>query len=126
MHFIIKTLVDITETNARRGDGDAYKQQQNFMSVLQTIGIRANPSNIRVTCEEESTADFGSKFKGKQSVWTMRFEIEYGGTSVDMLIEDFDLVPFIDNLQETTQFDKAIFFTKDTKNKNIIFYEDDK
>ena len=126
MHFIIKTLVDITETNARRGDGDAYKQQQNFMSALQTIGIRANPSNIKVTCQEDSTAEFGSKYKGKHTVWTMLFEIEYGGTSVDMLVEDFDLVPFIDNLQETAKFEKAIFFTKDSKNKNIIFYEDDK
>lgn len=125
MHFIIKTLADITETNARRGEGDAYKQQQNFMSVLQTIGIRANPSNITIS-QEESTAEFGSKYKGKQTIWTMRFEIEYGATSVDMLEEDFDLVPFIDNLQETAKFDKAIFFTNDSKNKNIIFYEDDK
>ena len=121
MKFIIKTLVDITETNARRGDGDSYKQQQNFMSTLQTIGIRANPSNITVSQEEESTTKFGSTYKGNQSVWTMNFEIEYGGTTIDMLKQDFDLVPIIDNLSETVKLDKAIFFTKDPKITNIIF-----
>ena len=37
------TLVDITETGARRGEDPlAYRQQQNFLTVLQTIGLRTN------------------------------------------------------------------------------------
>jgi hypothetical protein len=126
MKFIIKTLIDITQTNARRGDGDAYKQQQNFMSALQTIGIRANPSNIKVTQQEQAVTEFGSMYKGKHTVWNMHFEIEYGATSVDLLKVDFDLVPIINDLSETVKLDTAIFFTKDSKATNIIFEEIDK
>jgi len=126
MKFIIKTLIDITQTNARRGDGDAYKQQQNFMSTLQTIGIRANPSNIKVTQQEQAVTEFGSMYKGKHTVWNMHFEIEYGATSVDLLKVDFDLVPIINDLSETVKLDTAIFFTKDSKATNIIFEEIDK
>ena len=126
MKFIIKTLIDITQTNARQGDGDAYKQQQNFMSALQTIGIRANPSNIKVTQQEQAVTEFGSMYKGKHTVWNMHFEIEYGATSVDLLKVDFDLVPIINDLSETVKLDTAIFFTKDSKTTNIIFEEIDK
>ena len=44
MRFIIHTLVDITETGSRRGeDPKQYRQQQNFLTVMQTIGLRVNP-----------------------------------------------------------------------------------
>ncbi len=39
MEFRIDTLIDITETNARRQDNDkfAYKQQANFQTMLQKV-----------------------------------------------------------------------------------------
>lgn len=128
MQFNIKTLVDVTETNARRGDGNLYKQHQNFMTLLQTIGIRANPSNIKVVNEKQPITGlgFGTKFKGSQKVWTVTFEIEYGATETDFLETDFDLVPVNINLDETAKFEKGIFFTKDKQFTNIIFNKLDK
>ena len=47
MRFTIHTLVDITETHARRGDDPKqHRQQQNFLTVLQTIGLRVNPTYL--------------------------------------------------------------------------------
>lgn len=128
MQFNIKTLVDVTETNARRGDGNLYKQHQNFMTLLQTIGIRANPSNIKVTNEKQPITGlgFGTKFKGSHKVWTVTFEIEYGATQTGFLETDFDLVPVNINLDETAKFEKGIFFTKDKQFTNIIFNKVDK
>ena len=41
--FDLYTLVDITKTNARRGEDKlAYGQQQNYMSMMQTLGLRTN------------------------------------------------------------------------------------
>ena len=43
MRFKIKTLVDITETRDRKGEDDVlYGQQQNFMTLLNTLGLRTN------------------------------------------------------------------------------------
>ena len=48
MRFIIHTLVDITETGSRRGeDPKQYRQQQNFLTVMQTIGLRVNPTYVK-------------------------------------------------------------------------------
>ena len=40
----MQTLIDITETGARRSDEFiAFGQQSNYNTVIQTIGLRANP-----------------------------------------------------------------------------------
>lgn len=129
MRFAIHTLIDITETQARRGEGTAYKQQQNYMTVLQTIGLRCNPSNVSVSKKETSIGNlgFGKKYKGRHSMWTFDFDIEYeSGHSVDLLIIDFDMVPFISGLDETIDFEKSIFYTQNPELTNIIFKELDK
>jgi hypothetical protein len=129
MQFKLYTLVDITETHARRGEGNAYKQQQNYMTVLQTVGLRSNPSNVSVTKEKMpvSKLGFGNKFKGQQNVWVFKFDIEYeAGHSIELLTTDFDMVPFISNLEETVDFEKTIFYTKDSTLTNIVFEELDK
>jgi hypothetical protein len=126
MNFCIHTLIDITETNTRRQDDDkfAYKQQANFQSVLQTIGLRVNlyydnsPSFDDISLEDFA---FGDKYLGKQKVWTFEFGIEYeGGLDTDMLKKDFDLIPIITGLNESIQLDKALFRTTG-KETNIIF-----
>ena len=98
------------------------------MTVLQTIGIRANPSDIKCTVEEETLLGqgFGKKYRGTQTVWTFDFTIEYGATSVEFLQTDFDLVPITVGLTETTKVEKGIFFTKDLNLTNIIFEVIDK
>ena len=126
MEFTIQTLIDITETNVRRQDQDKYKskQQSNFETIIQTIGLRTNvnyensPSFDNITVGKLA---FGDKYIGKQKVWTFNFNIEYeGGLTLDMLTSDFDLIPIITGLDETIQIDKALFRTAG-KDKNIIF-----
>jgi hypothetical protein len=125
MIYRISTLVDITNTNARRGeDPIAYRQNQNYMSLLQTIGMRTNVEFISLEKENKSLIDmnFGSNFKGEQDVWTFTFEVEREGyLTIDNLVEDFDLVPFIPELEETVKFAKPVFHSKDLQYINIIF-----
>lgn len=56
------------------------------------------------------------------------FTVEYqDALTMEMLLEDFDLIPFIANLEETAKFDKPIFRTKDIENCNVVFdFIDDK
>jgi hypothetical protein len=69
---------------------------------------------------------FGTKYKGKQQVWTFKFTPERSGTyvlgnnEVGSLIDDIDQVPIIQNLTETINMDKAIFELKDATTTNTI------
>lgn len=124
MRFRILTLIDITQSGGRRTDGDfLFGQQSNYNTVIQTIGLRANPSNTSVDVEEQqlSKLDFGKSFKGKHKVWTFQFEIEYGGTQLEDLISDFDFVPIVTGLAETAKINTQAFRTSDPEFKNVIF-----
>lgn len=127
MKFKLYTLVDITQTGTRRTDPDkrSYHQQSNFMTAVNLIGLRANPdyetgpsiSNIAV-----GNMKFGDKYKGKQNVWEFEFDIPYeGALSTDMLINDFDLVPVVTELDETVKIEQSVFRTKCPDYTNIIF-----
>ena len=131
MRFIIHTLVDITETGARRGeDPKQFRQQQNFLTVMQTIGLRVNPTYVKapeVVKEMPSKLGLGTSYKTKQSVWKYVFDMEYeGALDIETLVNDFDLIPIITQLDETAEFDNAHFLTKDTALTNITFQIDDK
>jgi hypothetical protein len=131
MRFIIHTLVDITETHARRGeDPKQYRQQQNFLTVMQTIGLRVNPTYVKapeVVKEVPSKLGLGTSYKTKQSVWKYVFDMEYeGALDIETLVNDFDLIPIITGLDETADFKNAHFLTKDTALTNITFQIDDK
>ena len=126
MKFMIETLVDVTQTNARKGDeGSAVKQQANFMTLYNVIGLRTNPTEFEITIETKDTSKlFG--ITGKHNVWTVTFVVEQvDSLTKEMLLEDFNMVPFINGLDETAQFAKNVFTTKG-KNKNIVFTEIDK
>ena len=127
MLFKLTTVVDITQTNARRGeDKKKENQQANFNTMFQTIGLRVNVEPLGCT---QSVIDvdkleykFGSAIKGKQRVWTFEFENTYeGALTLDMMIDDFDLVPVIVNLEETAANTNNIFSTKHVTDKNILF-----
>jgi len=122
MQVIIETVVDVTETKARRGDDKfLVDQQNNYNTLIQTIGLRVNPSPI--SCE---TNQSDHKIFGKNKVWKVIVDFEYQqGLTKDMLVEDFHLVPFISNLEETFNVTKPVFITKG-KDTNIIFKVDDK
>jgi len=131
MRFIIHTLVDITETGARRGeDPKQFRQQQNFLTVMQTIGLRVNPTYVaapEVVKEVPSKLGLGTSYKTKQSVWKYVFDMEYeGALDIETLVNDFDLIPIITQLDETAKFENAHFITKNTALTNISFQIDDK
>ena len=125
MNVILKTLIDITETKARRGDDKfQFNQQANYMTVMQTVGLRVNPIPVSLTSKiiDVSKLGFGSVFTGKHRCWHFKFSFEAtSGITKQTLEEDYDLVPIIKDLKETATFKNAVFRTQDKKDKNIIF-----
>jgi hypothetical protein len=86
--------------------------------------LRSNPISVVVTDITESTKYFGSTYTGEQKVWTIEFEVEREGSlEVPMLKEDFDLVPFISDLDESVVFKNNVFQSTNKKYKNIYFEE---
>ena len=88
--FRMTTLVDITETGARRGEDPlAYRQQQNFLTVLQTIGLRTNieyNKGPRVFTADPKEKKLGSDYKGEQTIWEFDFDSPAPDSlTVDML-----------------------------------------
>tara|TARA_Y200000002_G_scaffold350992_1_gene328710 strand:- start:598 stop:990 length:393 start_codon:yes stop_codon:yes gene_type:complete len=126
MNVILTTLVDVTETKARRGD-DKFRlsQQANYMTMLQTAGLRINPNpvSLKQYTKELNGLGFGTSFTGKQSYWTFKFNFETeAGLNLELLEQDFDLVPVLSGLKETVNFKNSVFRTTDSKEKNIIFH----
>jgi len=125
--FELFTLVDITETKARRGEDPCkFSQQQNFLTLLNTIGLRANPTIVRHPTVVDKFPKFGTKYKDAKHAWHFVFEIEYGAHSVEMLEEDFNLIPFIKGLNEDCEIKIPVFDSKNKSTMNIIFKEVDK
>jgi len=74
-----------------------------------------------------SKLGMGISYKTKQNVWTYKFDIDYADAiDIETLVNDFNLIPIITELEETAQFDNAHFLTKDTAKCNISFEIDDK
>jgi len=125
MKFELHTLVDITETNARfNKNSKDWQQQQNYMTCLQTIGLRVNPVIDKLSYEQKDIKGlgFGKKYKDVQQIWTLKFHIEYeNATDIDKLTTDFNLVPIITGLNETIDFKNKSFITDNKDHTNIIF-----
>lgn len=120
MIYCLHTLVDITATGHYKSRNDLERlQQQNFDTVIQTIGLAGNvyyeksPSAIPATI-------FGND---KQTCWYFewRMEIEHlfevDGDELARLKDLFEYVPFIVGLSETVQFERPMF----KLGHNIIF-----
>lgn len=126
MRFQLLTLIDITQTRARKGD-DSFlqKQQQNYLTALQTISMRANPEIRTSPIYEDKDIKglgFGTAYKGKQRVWKLNFNFEFDNShSVETLTFDFNLVPVIKNLNETVDLKDAAFITSSKELNNIVF-----
>lgn len=124
MKFKITTLVDVTESGEHRGPNElAVGQQANYNTLVQIIGLRANPSMFVPETQKKniSKMGFGNKFRGNKNIWEVEFEIEYGKITEKMLIEDFHLVPIVTGLKESVEFDINTFNTANNQEKNIIF-----
>lgn len=134
--FTIYTLVDITQTNQYHHQPglDLHKQQQqNFFTLVQTIGLRVNPlyeippkviDDLKV-----SELPFGTAFKGKHRVWCWEFDIEFDGVfddegnPVGKLISDLNLIPVITGLTETAKLNKSMFDTVSDENRNTLVFQ---
>ena len=126
MRLEIVTLVDVTQTNEKRGgEPKRYSQQSNYNTLIQTATLRANFLPIRVEMNNSSINqfEFGKKDKDKQKHWIIRLEAERESVGLDiaMLNEDFDLVPIVLGLDETVKIPDNVFNTTDSELKNIIF-----
>ena len=129
----IKTLIDITRTNvvrANQGSNLELDQHRNFTTLIQCAEIRSivvfdgNPTVEKVDIKG---LGFGSAYRGKQHVWTFKFDPDrqdvYNdglGNDLIFLINDLHLVPVIKNLTETVNIDKAVFFTYESQFQNTL------
>jgi hypothetical protein len=132
-NFWIYTLVDITETKQYRNEQGKElekKQQQNFLSLLQTISLRANPSyesSPKYFYSDEKTNMFGNMYQGPQKIWKFNFCIEYeyafkdqDGNQSGLLTKDLNLVPIIIELTETANIHLPVFDTVSDDFKNTV------
>lgn len=129
--YIILTLVDITATGVTHGDpgSPSRDQQRNYETVLQAIGLRAQPISIqppRIVTGALDSLEFGEFYQGEHKVWTMGFSVEHddiwreGNDPVAGLKKDFSQVPIITGLAETAKFMLPIFYPYGSI-KNIYF-----
>lgn len=129
------TLVDITATGVTRHTADnelERDQQRNWETVLQVIGLKAQPQLIEgPICQEfdiDGSSGFGEMYHGMQRVWIFCFGVEHDdvflhdGDPVGGLDKDFAQVPIICGLTETARFMLPIFYPYGAI-KNIYFID---
>jgi hypothetical protein len=120
MIYSLYTLVDITETGQYRSRSDIERlQQQNFDTVIQTIGLAGNIASYK-TPEIVNGDIFGNEsLRCWYFEWTMEREqvFEYNGDELYRLKELFEFVTIIDKLDESVTLDKPVFVI----GRNIIF-----
>jgi predicted ribosome-associated RNA-binding protein Tma20 len=131
MDFKLYTLVDITHTGQYRNEPgketDRWKEQ-NFNTIIQTLGIRSNISyNTKPTIIEVGGKVVGFDTDDLIRVWRFDFSTErddcYGDDRdpVAFLKDDFNLVPFISGLDELLEQNYDVFVTEGPT-KNIVFH----
>ena len=131
MDYKLYTLVDITHTGQYRnepGKEDDRWREQNFNTVLQTLGIRANILYNQKPIVTEITGKLiGFDTDEVIRVWRFDFRTEQEylyeskGDPVGYLKQDFHLVPYISGLSELMEQEYAVFNTADP-GKNIVFH----
>ena len=130
MIYNLYTLVDITHTGQYRaepGKEAASWKEQNFNTIIQTLGIRSNILyNINPTLVEVKGKVVGFDTNEIIRVWRFDFEserdfvYEKDGDPIGFLKDDFNLVPYINGLDELMEQKYAVFVTEG-KGKNIVF-----
>jgi hypothetical protein len=132
MEYKLYTLVDITRTKQYRsepGKEHLRWKEQNFNTVLQTLGIRANVTyDLSPSMLEVAGRVVGFDTDDIIRVWRFDFSTdrddlyENNGDPVGFLKEDFTLVPYISGLDEAMEQKYAVFNPDDT-GKNIVFFK---
>ena len=132
MEYKLYTLVDITHTGQHRtepGKEALRWKEQNFQTVLQTLGIRANVVFVNGPVSSEVAGRIvGFDTDDIIRVWRFDFSTErefvydQGDDPVALMREDFQLVPYISGLDELMTQKYAVFNTEDP-GKNITFFK---
>jgi len=131
MDYKLYTLVDITHTGQYRnepGKEDDRWREQNFNTVLQTLGIRANIQYFQKPIVTEVVGNLVG-FDTNEVIRLWRFDFrteqenlyEINGDPVGYLKQDFNLVPYINGLDELMEQKYAVFTTHVPGN-NIVFH----
>ena len=130
MDYKLYTLVDITHTGQHRsepGKETLRWKEQNFNTLIQTLGIR---SNIMYD-QSPAATEVKGKLVGFDTdkiirVWRFdfyterEFVYEKDGDPVGLLKDDFMMVPYISGLDEDMTQQYAVFNTSDP-GRNIVF-----
>jgi hypothetical protein len=135
MEYKLITLVDITATGQYRQEQGRQKelnQQQNFDTILQTLGLRGNvyytvkPKVIEATGKSQG---FSTTKNVKMWIFEWQMEIDHlfekNNDPIYWLKHDFNLIPIIPNLDESIVLKRPMFST-DGSDANIIFSWTDK
>lgn len=132
MHYKLYTLVDITHTGQYRNESGkeiARLKEQNFNTVLQTLGIRSNIHYTNnPTMIEVSGNVVGFDTDDIIRVWRFDFYTERDhlyendNDPIWFLKHDFNLVPYISGLDELMEQNYAVFITEG-EGKNIVFHK---
>lgn len=131
MEYKLYTLVDITHTGQYRNEPGRQKerwQEQNFNTVLQTLGIRSNVTyRLGPTSMEVRGRVVGFDTDEIIRVWRFDFYTERDNVykkdndPIGFLKDDFMLVPYINGLNEAMEQQYAVFTTEEP-GSNIVFH----
>ena len=131
MEYKLYTLVDITHTGQYRNEPGKQKerwQEQNFNTVMQTLGIRSNVMFRHPPAMTEVNGRLVG-FDTDEIIRVWRFDFhtdlehvyEKDGDPIGFLKEDFMLVPYIKGLNESMEQTHSVFNTEDP-GSNIVFH----
>ena len=131
MDYKLYTLVDITHTGQSRnecGKEDLHYKEQNFNTVLQTLGLRSNIwyAHGPIVMEVKGSL-VGFDTSRIIRVWRFDWRTDQdelylsNGDPVAFLKQDFHLIPYINGLDERMEQHYAMFVTS-PYNSNIIFH----
>jgi hypothetical protein len=130
MNYKLYTLVDITHTGQYRhepGKERQWQQEQNFNTVIHTLGLRSNIFyNGGSQLLEVKGSLVGFDTDDILRVWRFDWTTEADYYTMDndplgFLKQDFHLVPYIGNLGESMTQTHRVFNTQDP-GKNIVFH----
>lgn len=132
MLYKLYTFVDITHTGQHRtepGKEALHWKEQNFQTVIHTLGIRANISwDSSPVAVEMSGRLAGFNTDQLVRLWRFDFRTERddvwlkAGDQCEGLREDFELVPYISGLDELLKQNYDVFVPFGPQ-PNITFYQ---
>jgi hypothetical protein len=132
MEYKLYTLVDISHTGQFRSDpatDNLRWKEQNFQTVMQTLGMRANISyRVKPVMITVKGRIVGFNTDEIINIWQFDFYterdhlFENNGDPVGFLKDDFEMVPYIPGLNEMIEQNYDVFVTYGP-DPNIIFYQ---